>query len=74
MVAARLANLAKGVNKRIRPAGRSSQEDMSQEDAAKKMNVAERTVQRARKVLSGAVPEVVRMVDAGELSLGPAVW
>jgi hypothetical protein len=69
MVAARLANLKQGRPKKTCPLGTLSQEDITNEDAAKRMDIGTRTVLRAQAVLSKAVPDVVRMVDEGELSL-----
>jgi ParB-like chromosome segregation protein Spo0J len=70
MVAARLAKMKQGARTdiaNIPPIG-----GMSQAEAAKTMNVSERSVERASAVLKKGDPEIVDAVERGEVSLGDA--
>jgi ParB-like chromosome segregation protein Spo0J len=64
MVAARLADLKRGANQHSQglPIGR----------AADLLNVGERTVARARKVLSRGVPDLLSAVERGEVAVSAA--
>lgn len=69
MIAARLANLPKGV--------RADRVDTqicvsTQSDAARKLNVSPRSVQAARAVLDQADPETIAAVDAGKVKVSAA--
>lgn len=65
MVAAKIATLHEG-----RPSSETaSQEAVSQAAAAKIMKVGRSSVQRARKVIERAAPEVVQAVERGELAV-----
>jgi ParB-like chromosome segregation protein Spo0J len=66
MSAARLANLPEG-----RPE-LTAQNAVSQEDAAKMLNVSRRSVQDAHKICTKAIPEVAAAVEAGLLSVSAA--
>lgn len=71
MVAGRLATLKNGQ----RPSPIGEAQPLSQEsraDAAKALNVGERTLDRARVVQSKGVPELIAAVDSGEVKLGAA--
>jgi hypothetical protein len=68
MVAARVATLPKGVRADT-PIGGSA---ATQTQAATQLNVGERTVQRAREVLTKAAPEVVQAVERGKLAVSAA--
>jgi len=72
MVAARVANMRQGrpdksANWRV------SSPAVSQPEAAKMLNVSERSVQRAEKVERDAIPEVTKAVEQGHVSLHAAV-
>lgn len=72
MVAGKIANLRLGANQHRgegRPAGLPS---VSNGDAARMMNVGERSVRRARVVLSNAVPELQAAVEMSRVSLSAA--
>lgn len=67
MVAGRIANLGVG-----RPGTAPVGAVVPQADAAKLLNVSRRGVQRARKVINNAAPEVVAAVERGEVSVSAA--
>jgi ParB-like chromosome segregation protein Spo0J len=67
LAAARMAALVPG-----RPAKGRQTAGIRQADVAKRADVGERSVSRARHVLDQAVPEVVAAIDRGELALGAA--
>lgn len=67
MVANRLATLERGVNQHTKilvP---------TQQQAAELLNVSDVTVQKARKVQREAAPEVIKAVDAGQLTVTAAL-
>jgi len=64
MVAARLANLGHGGDRRSKT--KSPIGDLKRVDAARLLNVAPRTVERSRAVLEHGAPELVRAVESGE--------
>lgn len=68
LIAATLANLKHGQTKESRPANLP----VSQPEAAKLLNVSERTVRSAAKVLANCVPEVVEQVRSGQMSVSKA--
>lgn len=68
MVATKLANLSgKG-----RPKENASNEAISQDDAAKSMNVSRSAVQRAEKVVENSPAAVVKAVESGEVKVSDA--
>lgn len=67
MAATRLARLRQGRPEINRPIGR-----FTQADAARQLSVGERSVRRARVVDEQGVPELVKLVDAGEISVSAA--
>jgi ParB-like chromosome segregation protein Spo0J len=67
MIAARLATLAEGRPRKTRPSGR-----ISQGEAARELNVGERTVRRARQVIEQGSPELREAVERGEISVSKA--
>lgn len=69
MVAARIATLKHGVNQHNEdaPIGASSQLE-----AAQRLNVSRRAVQRARIVLDTGSPELIAAVDQGEIAVSAA--
>lgn len=74
MVAARLATLRLGDNRDAsRGKGASIDAPLSQVEAAKRLNVSRPTVQRARKVMKAGVPDLVRAVDDGAVTLNAAL-
>lgn len=60
IIAAKLANLGHGQKKADAPRG------ASQADAAKRLDVSRRSVQRAKQVLDNAPPEEVKKIECGE--------
>jgi N6-adenosine-specific RNA methylase IME4 len=70
MVAESLANMRQGERTDMEPCLNSSK--VSQEEAAKKLNVSRASVQAARKVKQKAAPEVRKAVEEGKLSLNAA--
>lgn len=69
IVAARLAELGHGGNRR-RSSGTTAAR--TQADAAKLLNVGERTVREAKSVLERAVPELLAAVERGDITVGSA--
>jgi hypothetical protein len=67
MVAAKIATLDVGSNQH------ASIEAPSQADAAKMLNVGRASVQRAKRVLTFAPPDVVKAVEQGEVAVSAAV-
>jgi len=67
MVAARLATLAHGQKKGDAPIGASDQPE-----AAGRLNVSRRSVQRARLVLEQGIPALIAAVDQGTLAVSEA--
>ena len=72
MVAEKLANLCSGVGKGQGKCSDLSTSEVSQSDAAKKMEVSRTLVQKARRVKSGADEGIASMVEDGDLSLEAA--
>jgi hypothetical protein len=68
MVAAKLANLRDGQTK----AGASIEAPASQDDAAEKLKVSRSSVQRAIKVRDGAISEVIKAVERGDVTVSTA--
>lgn len=68
MVAARLANLKQGRPEKNSPIG-----DLKQSEAAKKVNVGKRSVERARKILNHGDEELIGAVDRGDVKVSAAV-
>jgi ParB-like chromosome segregation protein Spo0J len=67
MIAAGLAKMRQGARTDLAPNGA-----MSDADAAKLLNVSERSVERAKAVLRDAVPEAIEAVDRGEVTVSAA--
>jgi ParB-like chromosome segregation protein Spo0J len=72
MVAARLANLKPQDTLRRGPVPPIGGTGVTEAQAARLLNVGERTVQRARKVQENGVPELVAAVERGEVSVSAA--
>lgn len=80
MVTAKIANMKHGSNQHIsqkmedRPIGPSSNEEavVSLKEAAKMMNVSERSAKRARAVRTNGVQELQQAVEAGAVSVAAA--
>ena len=68
MVAAKLANLKDGQTK----AGTQICVPVSQEDAAERLKVSQRSVQSATKVKDDAIPEVIQAVERGDVTVSLA--
>lgn len=64
MVAGKLANLGRGRPSEIPPIG-----GITASDAAAKLNVGTRSVERAREVIDNGAPELVQAVERGEVSV-----
>jgi ParB family chromosome partitioning protein len=84
-VAARLANMERGGDRKTQPDQNanlqfdiplsqqaSARAPVTNADAAKMLNVSERSVATARKVQDTAPPEIVRAVDRGQISVSLA--
>lgn len=69
-VAARLATFSHGGDRKSDQA--ANWRDVSQEQAAKLLNVGERSIQRAKKVLNEGVPELIQAVEQGEIAVSAA--
>lgn len=67
MVASKIANMPKGARTDIAPIGA-----MSDAEAARLLNVSERSVERAKAVRRDGAPELVKAVEAGTASLSSA--
>jgi len=67
MIAAKLATFGRG-----RPSENASIEAISQDDAADMLKVSRSSVQRSRTVFDHGVPELVRAVKQGEVSVSAA--
>lgn len=67
LVAARIATLQKGANQHA-----SIEASSPQSDAAKLLNVGRSGVQRARRVIEKAAPEIVAAVERGEVAVSAA--
>jgi ParB-like chromosome segregation protein Spo0J len=67
MIAAKLATMRQGARTDLAPIGA-----MSDADAARALNVGERSVERAKVVRRDAVPELVAKVERGEVSIAAA--
>lgn len=72
MIAATLATLANGQHSRSAAPGGAPDQGLTQREAGQLMGVSRNSVQRARIVREGAVPEVVAAVESGALPLTPA--
>lgn len=68
MVAARLATMPRGARTDLAPIGA-----LSQAQAAEKLSVGERTVERAKSVQQSGDEQLIAAVDAGDLSVNAAV-
>ena len=73
MVAARLANLSHGGDRRSDQAANLPVGPISQLQAATALNASERSVRDAVKVMREGAPEVVQAVDQGRLAVNAAV-
>lgn len=71
MVAANLANLSDGQRKVVRSANLPTS-PVSQPEAAKMLNVSERSVRTAKQVQKSGVPELVKAVEEGSVSVSAA--
>ncbi len=76
MVAAKLANMPRGYRTDLSPIGEKSSEEtkpVSQDEAARLLNVGKRSVERATDVREHGIPELTRAVETGEVSVSAAV-
>ncbi|RIZ70584.1 MAG: hypothetical protein D0528_01160 [Methylococcales bacterium] len=62
MVAAKLANISLGDNQHVGGSA-NLQTQTSRADAAKMLNVSERSVNSAKKVEQNAIPEIIEKVE-----------
>lgn len=73
MVAARLANLPNHrPQKEVATGGHLPEEPVSIPEAAEMVGAKRTSMQRAKAIIKNCVPEIVAMVDSGELKLGTA--
>lgn len=72
MVAAKIANLGRGGDRRGEDFKASIDALVPQDKAAELMNVGRASVQRARKVAENAAPELVEAVESGRVSVSAA--
>jgi hypothetical protein len=70
MIAAKLATMRQGERTDVEPS--ANLQKVSTAKAAETMNISERLVMHAKKVRTGAQPEVVRAVEAGHLAVSAA--
>jgi hypothetical protein len=70
MVAAKLANMRQGERTDLEPS--ANLRKVSQSDAAKLLNVSERSVSSAKAVCDQAVPELIKKVEQGDISVSKA--
>ena len=71
-IAAKLATLPRGTNRFTKVDAQICASTMTQQEAAKKLNVSTRGVQAAKYVNEHAAPEVIAEVDAGRMSINKA--
>jgi N6-adenosine-specific RNA methylase IME4/ParB-like chromosome segregation protein Spo0J len=71
-VAARLANLTHGGDRRSDQAANLPLEAVTQQEAASLLSVSERTVRTAKAVLEDGAPELIAAVESGEVSVSAA--
>ena len=69
-IAARIANMRQGERTDLQPS--ANLQKVSQAQAAKMLNVSERSVAHASRVLEGGIPELVNAVDRGEIVVSTA--
>ena len=72
MVAAKLANLTNGGDRRSEKFHSANLQNVSQSNAAEQLKVSTRSVADARKVVKNAVPEVIAAVESGRLAVSAA--
>lgn len=72
MVAAKLANLENGGDRRTQDFKSQIREVISQPQAAELLNVSPRSVSAAKKVLKEAAPEVIAAVESGVMPVSAA--
>lgn len=72
MVAARVANLSKSDAARIGHGTTANLQSQTRADAAKLLNVSERSVNSAKRVQTHAAPELAEAVSAGRVSVSAA--
>ncbi len=72
MVAAKIANLKVGSNQFQASANLRTLSPVSQEEAARRMNVSVRSVTDARKVLDHGIPELIRAVESEKIVVSQA--
>ena len=70
MIGAKLANMKAGDNQYTQ--GRANLPDLSNGDAAEKMNVSARSIKSAKKVQSQGIPELVNQVESGKVKVSIA--
>ena len=64
MIAAKIANCSEG-----RPANTAQIQAVSQEEAARKLDVSRSSVQSATRVIERGIPELVKAVDGGQIKV-----
>jgi len=73
MVAARLANLSHGGDRRSNQAANLPVGPISQQQAATALNASERSVRDVVKVMREGAPQIIHAVDQGRLAVSAAV-
>jgi len=73
MIAARLANVQQGDNQYIKEGPPIGGTSVSQSDAATLLNVGERTIQRAKKIIDHGDKETINLINSGKLSVFRAI-
>jgi len=68
MVAAKLANINHGGDRKSLDYQAANLPDVSQQEAAQMLNVSERSLRTAKKVEQNAIPEIIEKVDIKNLS------
>jgi N6-adenosine-specific RNA methylase IME4/DNA-binding transcriptional regulator YdaS (Cro superfamily) len=74
MVAEKLANMPRGGDRKSENIKVENSTLISQDEAAKQLNVSRDSVNQAHKVRTKAVPEVADAVEAGKVTVSVAAW
>ena len=72
MVAAKLANMQHGGNRKVQSANLHHEVNVSRSQAAELLHISPRSVASAKKVETEAIPEVVAAVESGKVSVSVA--
>lgn len=72
MVAARLANMSHGGNRKAEDQAANLPVEITQTKAAEMLNVGERSLRSAKQVITEGSPELVQAVERGQVSVSAA--